>query len=197
MKTKAAAQKTNVLLRIGTVLLVLAVLVTAVVEGSVYLTARRLASVTEALEARLPARTLGMVGERSDPSMPIVRLNSTDYLALIEFPSKNVCFPVAAEWDSRKAMRCPARFSGSAYDGILIIGASELRGQIDFVRKLDIGEIITVTDMRGRQYRYEIRTIKPVQTLDPGLPAERDMDLMLFTSSPLSSGYHVILCKRV
>ena len=116
-------------------------------------------SLVEIIEAALPERSAGVMENRADSTMAAVEIDGIDVIGLLELPGRGIKLPVGAEWDSSQQGFRPAKFSGSVYDGTLIVGGSSEAGNFDFADQLDAGEEVTFTDMTGRIFRYTVRKI--------------------------------------
>ena len=145
------------------------------------------------LEAAMPAdekRSVGLIEERSDNAMPAYDIDGTDFIGLLELPRLGVKLPVAAEWNSSLFAFRPARYSGSVYDGTLVIGGKYESGNFDFADKIDVGEKIEFTDMCGRVFGF---TVKKISHAD-GIDADTldGSELTLFVKK--NGGYIIIRC---
>lgn len=146
------------------------------------------------LENRLPERREGDVHSYSDPAMPVLQIQGTDFVGLLEVPSFGVSLPIGNSWSSAGASRYPCRFLGSAYDNSLILGGVNRKGQLDFCEKLDLGDRITVTDMTGAKFSYEVVRIDRRDSADSAVLRETDSALTLFVHSKTWSGYVIVRC---
>ena len=84
--------------------------------------------------------------------MPVKRYNGQDYIGILEIPVHGVRLPIAAGWDKNSVRKYPCRFSGSVWDGTLIIGAGA--DHFSFAERVDAGTAVFVTDMCGRRFAY-------------------------------------------
>lgn len=120
--------------------------------------ARKSAGYAETIRTLIPEPQAAMLEERQDNAMPLLCIDGTDFAALLEFPAFNVAFPVGAAWQGGAAYPC--RYAGSIYDRSLVIGSTNARGQLDFVKELRVGDDLWLTDMVGDCYAYEIADIQ-------------------------------------
>lgn len=140
--------------------------------------AAELPGIVEALEAVLPERMAGIIEQRTDSTMPAVEIGGLDVIGLLELPDRGIRLPVAAQWDGSGGGFRPARYTGSVYDGTLIIGGSS--DSFDFVPLLDAGEEITFTDMTGSVFRYTVRKISHADNARAETLADAEDMLTLF-----------------
>ncbi len=139
-----------------------------------------LPSLVEKIEAALPERSAGVMETRADSTMAAVEIDGIDMIGLLELPGRGTKLPVAAEWDSSERGFRPARFTGSVYDGTLIVGGSSEAGNFDFADQLDAGEEVTFTDMTGRVFRYTVRKINHADDVRAETLADAEDMLTLF-----------------
>ncbi len=136
----------------------------------------------------------GLIYDRTDYQMPVMELNGTDIVGLVEIPILSVEFPVYYKWDVRKADTVPCRFSGSVYDSTLIIGGADRKGQLGFTEEICVGDKLFLTDVTGERFEYvvsEIRVMKHAFEKDDG----SNNDLIIFSKNVYSKGCTVIYCN--
>lgn len=142
----------------------------------------------------LPERAPGVMDSFSSMDMPAHQIGGEDFSALIEVPAFGVTLPVGDGWEPALVRSYPCRFAGSAYDGTLVIGGADQPGQLDFLDRLEIGTVITVTDMTGAVFTYTVdrvgrsRTAEAERLMDPGV------DLTLFVRDAYSLEYILVRC---
>lgn len=156
---------------------------------------RRQAEMTaEQIEAILPERTDGSPEDYTNPDMPVFQLDGRDFSALIRIPAFGVLLPVCNDWETGPFLAYPRRFWGSVYDNSLVIGGSDRNGQFDFCKRLDIGDEITITDMVGAQFSYEVARIERHANADSQKLLEPSWDLTLFARDSSSLNYIFVRC---
>ena len=152
------------------------------------------------------AETASLLGEltgeamagstESDAAMPVLELDGTDYVALLELPEYSLTLPVANTWDSRALTRCPARFCGSAYDGTLVIGGFDHPDFFGFCEKIGQGAAVTVTDLTGSTFTYTVTRVDRAKHAHAPWLTEDDSDLTLFCRSLFSLDYIAVRCQK-
>ena len=153
------------------------------------------AAVTAQLRARMPDRAVGVAGDYSDREMPILQLDGTDFVCLLEVPGLGVVLPVGNRWESDALQDHPCRFWGSIYDGSCILGGSGRQGQFDFCARLDLGDTILLTDMGGVEFSCSVRKIERSKTADFERLWDADYPLTLFVRQEYSSEYIIVRCE--
>ena len=130
--------------------------------------------------------------EKSDNMMPVMSIKRKDFIGLLEFQSNNRILPVCAKWENIDAYPC--RFEGSIYDGSIIIGATDQKGQIDFIDNILVSDKVTFTDMLGDCYSYKVMNIRFSDNAEYGNLTKGDYDLTIFIKKTYSSDYIIINC---
>lgn len=187
-------EKLNFPQKLGLLLILVSSLVLLGTEVLTNLYRSEAREIAAQLESRLPGRREGDVHNYSDPAMPVLQIHGTDFVGLLEVPSFGVTLPIGNSWSSTAAARYPCRFLGSAYDNSLILGGANRKGQLDFCEKLDLGDRITVTDMTGTEFSYEVVRIDRRDSADIATLQEDGSDLTLFVRSKTWSGYVIVRC---
>lgn len=149
------------------------------------------------MEQVLPERTTGVPGVYLDPGMPALDIENVDYVAMLEVPSFGITLPVSDRWDSNSLLRSPSRFFGSAYDHSLIIGGADDPRQFGFCDKIEQGALITVIDMTGAQFTYEVSGVDRAQHAQPQWLMDADCDLTVFCHDAYSMEYIAVRCDLV
>jgi len=145
------------------------------------------------LQALMPPIHSSSPDDRVNMQMPQLELDGVSYAAIVELPLYETCLPVKAQW-SGNVTQCPCRFSGSIYDGSLIIGGSDQPGQLDFMKLITGGDTVYVTDMTGGRYRYTVTDILKTTDVSHGNLSAEDADLVLFARNTYGFDYTVVRC---
>ena len=186
--------KLNFLQKIGFLLVFLSL---ALFLGFELVTAQNLKK-TEKLAEKLESIFIhpveGHPENYSNAVMPLLQLDGTDFVALMQAPAFGVSLPVGSEWSTENIYRYPCRFWGSAYDGSLVIGGTDGTGQLAFCGRLDLGDVITITDMAGTQFTYEVVKIQRSSQADSEKLLEGDWDLTLFVRDSSTLDYILVRC---
>ena len=148
----------------------------------------------ERMDELLPEKTQGVPGMYPDSTMPALEIAGTDYVAVLEVPTFDVRLPVAAQWDSGKLYRGPARFSGSAYDSTLVIGGADQAQQLGFCDKIEHGTPITVTDMIGATFTYYVTHVDRAKHAESPWLMQDEYHLTLFCHDVNSMEYIAVRC---
>lgn len=181
----------KILLTVGLLLVAVSIGLAATDLVCTTVGSRRAAAMAAQVEAALPPRTAGLADTAAQ--MPVWQVDGQDLVALLEIPAYDVCLPVGAQWDMAAAY--PRRFDGSVYDGTLVIGGRDRRGRLDCLDRLDIGDAVTVTDMGGRVFTYEVAKVERSKTAAASVLTEGGFSLTLFVRDALSMEYILVRCQ--
>lgn len=169
------------------------VIITASLEKNAQKNSRIIA---ERMLSLMPEIQNAQADDRIDTSMSSLNIDSTDFCAVLEIPRYGACLPVATKWDKTRVRMYPCRYTGSIYDGTLVIGGADSRGQLDFLSDITEGDAVLLTDTEGNCYAYKINAIELADIASTETLISDECDLVLFARNTYSSGYTVIRCKK-
>lgn len=148
---------------------------------------------TEIIQKSLPQRTFAVENQYTNASMPVLNISGIDYCALLEVPAASVVLPIANVWNNAEIT--PERYSGSLYNGTMIIGGKGTEYQLEFVTQLDIGNKITIIDMYGNQFDYIIERIDRAKNVDIDNLSSKDYRFTIFAYITKEKNYVVVRCE--
>lgn len=148
----------------------------------------------EKMEQLLPERTPGVPGSYVHTAMPVLQIDGKDHVAIVEIPAYGIRLPVAADWDAEGLYASPSRFYGSAYDHSLVIGGADHPRQFGFCDQIDIGAMVTVTDMTGAVFSYKVVTVERAEHAQSRWLLSEEYDLTLFCRDSGSMKYVAVRC---
>lgn len=124
-----------------------------------------------------------------------MQINGCDYSYLLEVPKYEKSFPVQSLWEESRIIVSPAVFYGSVADGLLIIGGSGKISQLGCLSRIEIDDLIFLTDMSGVRYIFSVEKIEKTQKLDSDFLNSEKQGVTLFIKNELDLQYTVIHCK--
>ena len=150
---------------------------------------RVLAALEPKAEAPAPAAEMTDPGETEIPDyllapemeMPTETVEERDYIGVLELPALGLSLPVLSQWSYPALKEAPCRYTGSAYQGDLIIAGHNYRSHFGGLKDLTPGDTVRFRDVDGNVFAY---TVAEVEILDKYAVAEMqagDWDLTLFT----------------
>ena len=137
----------------------------------------------------------GLMYDRSDVQMPVIQLEGSDVIGILEVPLLSVKLPVSATWDKIETNYIPSRLSGSIYDRSLIIGGTDAEGQLDFCSDICIGDTVVFTDASGARYEYTLERVNMMGSLDAQKEYSSGDDLTVFAKDSYFNEYTVLHLK--
>ena len=151
-------------------------------------------NVTQQIRQILPEGSTGTMVDYSSPEMPVLQLEDTDYVCLLEVPTFGLELSIHDQWDPGILTTQPSRFWGSIYDGTLILGGSNHEGQFAFCSQMDVGDPIHITDMQGTQFRCRVEKIQRSASADFEVLSNSEYPLTLFVRERYENRYIIVRC---
>jgi len=196
--------KGNGLIRLGLLLLVAALLLTAYNLGDAWRAAWAAQQAASRLEELTPSGALHP-GELEIPDyvlnpemeMPVQEIDGVEYIGTLRIPALDLDLPVISQWSYPRLKKAPCRYQGSAYLDDLVIAAHNYQSHFGNLKKLLPGDAVRFTDVVGNVFYYEVVEL---ETLAPGDLEEMeagDWDLTLFTCTVGGASRVTIRCQRV
>ena len=152
------------------------------------------AGIVQTMELILTDRREGMKDLDREKEMPVLELDGEDYVALLEIPVYGLKLPVCNVWDKGKAVLQPCRFSGSVYEGTLVIGGYDQVGQFDFFDRILDGTEVFVTDMTGSTFSYVVDQVERSKFAKEENLIKEGSDLTLFVRDAQLLEYVMLRC---
>ena len=177
----------------GTVLLLIGALIFCSWQISIHLWMQKSQAYIEDLYALMPAPQGAVLEERMDNSMPVLSINETDFIGILEMPAFDHALPVCANWG--RITKYPCAFSGSIYDGSIKVGATSQKGQFDFYREICVGDTVIFTDTEGNRYTYSITNLKYEKHADQTTLNKKEADLTIFIKNVFDFEYLIVSCN--
>jgi len=143
----------------------------------------------------MPEVRPGVLDDRINVEMPALEVDGRDYVGIIEVLKYDRTLPIAAKWDAGAVDRFPCRYTGSIYDGTLIIGGSDNEGQFDFMKLITGGDAVHITDVTGTRYAYVVTDIQKSDNVSTANLTSKDTDLVFYARNTYSLDYTIVHCK--
>lgn len=141
----------------------------------------------------IPEPRSAVLEERRDNTMPVLSLDGTDFIGILEFPRYGSSLPVCADWAN--PIRYPHCLSGSIYNSSLQIGGSSQTGQYDFYRDISVGDQVYFTDMEGNRYTLTVTNLRYEKHADQSTLQKRESALALFIKNVYAFEYLIVYCN--
>lgn len=185
----------SICLSSGITLILLSMVILIFWQGEIKHNAEAVFEYVRTLEELIPEVQSAVIEPRVNNIMPSLNAHGNNFIAVLELPANNASFPVGASWGNMDAYPC--LYSGNAYDGSLIIGTSNQRGQFEFVKDISVGNAVYVTDMTGNRFSYEVTDIQYSDHADNQTLSSEFNDLTIFVKNIYAFEYIIIRCSAL
>ena len=190
MKERKKINAAKICLWGGMGLLAIAVIVLVAWQWSLHAWQKQAEARVATLREVLPTPQDAVVETRRDNTMPVLAIEGTDFVGLLEIPRFDAALLIAAAWDN--PARYPCRLGGSVYDRTLQIGATAQKGQCDFYRELSVGDTLLFTDVAGDRYTLEVTALRYAKHADQAALTREPAALTLFIKNPYAFEYLIV-----
>ena len=147
------------------------------------------------LRSLMPEPRRGAPDGRSEPSLPRLSVEGTDFVGILEVTRFDTDLPVGASWDVDAAEKYPCCYWGNPYEGSLMIGGSDGDGQFDFMNQITEGDSVFFTDVTGLRFFYQVSEIHVSDGVSFDVLSALDADLIFFARNTYSLDYTVVCCE--
>lgn len=186
-------KKKHILLAIGLGLLLTALILLVVVQGTAQFRAKKAGEYVNKIYDCIPEPHSAVAEKRENNTMPSLSLDGRSFIAVLEFRQLGESLPIEAAWDPYGSFPC--RFDGSVYDSSLVIGGNSGKGQFVFFRDISYGDGIYLTDMTGRRYAFEVYDISYSSRANRDTLQNSDAALTVFVKNEFSFEYLIVRCR--
>ncbi|MCD8006453.1 MAG: sortase [Oscillospiraceae bacterium] len=141
--------------------------------------------------------TIEETGDGETYSVISLNVDDDSYIGILSIPSFGLVLPVLSEWSYAGLKNSPARYTGSASAGNLVICAHNYERHFGNIKNLSIGASITFTEVTGTVYEYEVLEIETLQPTAISEMITGDWDLTLFTCTTSGQARVVVRCMLI
>ena len=157
---------------------------------------KRAREITESIYGLMPEIKNASLDDRINMTMPSLEIDGENFCGIIDIPAFNCSLPVSSTWKKgRNTVKYPSRYLGSIYDGTMIIGGSDSKGQFDFMKLISINDFVYFIDTTGARYTYVVSDIENTKDVSTNNLTSKDADIVFFSSNTYSLDYTVVRCK--
>ena len=179
----------------GVALLVVAAVMLILWQWGIGSAAQKAEGYVKTLQTLLPEQQSAVPEQRRDNTMPVLSVEETDFVGILEMPRYGSTLPVGAQWG--EVAQYPCRLAGSIYDRTLQIGGTTQAGQYDFYREISVGDAVYFTDMEGNRFSFVVTDIRYTQHADQAALQRTDAALTLFIQNIYALEYIILSCDTV
>lgn len=113
--------------------------------------------------------------------MTVETIDGYDFIGYLTIDELDLQLPILAQSDDAKLKKSPCRFSGATKTNDLVIGAHNYSRHFGRITELKSGDIIYLTDMDGRIWKYTYVTQEILGPNDVDILTNAEYALTLFT----------------
>ena len=128
--------------------------------------------------------------------MPTVHSGAYDYIGYLDFPGYGLTMPVAATWSFPALEISPCRHTGSVYNDNLVVAGHNYNTHFGVLFELQLGDIVTFTDVDGNAFTYTVRELTSVSPDDSDAVMNRGYALTLYTCNWDTTKRVTVFCER-
>ena len=147
------------------------------------------------MKKMIPPAKDGYTDDYRKSSMSVLEINGEDFIGIIDVPGNEKTLPICAYWDKNNVAKHPCRYTGSIYDGTLIIGGYDNSSQFAVIKTLAIGQTVEITDVSGVVYSYIVKDVEENQQATNENLKNKSCDLSLFVKNTETNDYVIVRCK--
>lgn len=135
------------------------------------------------LEEIIPEATEGTADYKlaPDKEMPEKKVDSYDYVGILEIPCLDLKLPVISQWSYPNLRVAPCVYSGTAYKESFVIAAHNYSSHFGNIKKIPLGEKIIFTDMEGNVFNYRAEALENLSANSVSDMKSEQWALTLFT----------------
>ena len=176
----------------GVCLLLAAIIVLILWQWAIYTAEQKTAEYVNIIRELIPDPQGAVPDERSNNAMPILSVEETDFVGIIEMPRYGSVLPVCATWGSLS--QYPCCFSGNIHNRTMQIGGTSQMGQYDFYREISVGDAVFFTDMEGNRYTYAVTDLHYAKNANQTTLRRKNAALTLFIKNIYAFEYLIVFC---
>lgn len=196
MNNKRKSKTTLVIAILGIVLIVIGVGTLGISRLNQSKAIDNAAETVSTILTLIPEIENGVSGERYNYTMPMLEIDSENYIGIIEIPLYDTRLPICGVWDKNDINKYPCRFTGSAYDGSLVIGGSDNKGQFDFMKLITVGDWVYITDTAGNRFSYTVAEILITDDISAENLCSAEFELTFYARNTFNLKYTVVRCSE-
>lgn len=194
MTKKSGGNFTRIFTVAGIGLILAAVLAVGINSLLIDRVAKRADELVETMRRLMPDTADGVPDDRVNLDMPMLELDGENFVGLFEIPKYQCALPIYGEWTPSKIAEFPCLYTGTMYDGSLIIGGSDNPGQFDFTKLITNDDVVYVTDATGLRYSYVVSEVIKTTDVSTANLMSGDFDLVFFARNTYSLDYTLVRC---
>lgn len=129
--------------------------------------------------------------------MPVEEIDGHGYIGFLGLPTLQQELPVMADWSYPQLKIAPCRYTGSTFTDDLVLMAHNYNRHFGTLKNLQVGDLVTFTDMDGVTIRYEVVARDVLAPTAIEEMTAGDYDLTLFTCTYGGKSRVTVRCDRM
>ena len=160
---------------------------------------RKAADVTESLLDDLQSVIDDSNKEQGDvqTEMPTVKVDGYECIGLLSIPVLELELPVLTDWSYAKLKKAPCHYYGSYYEENFVIAAHNYKVHFGRLSELQVGDVVTFTDVNGVVYHYEVELLETLPKDATKEMINSGFALSLYTCTPGGGNRVTVRCKNI
>ncbi len=138
-----------------------------------------------------------MAADEAPQTMPIVYVDGKAYIGMLTIPSLELDLPIQEQWSYAKLKQTPCHYSGTVYEGNLVLIAHNYDRHFGRLSTLKQGDSVLFTDANGMVYYFEVEVLETLQPNQNDYLTSGLWDLSLSTCTIGGRQRNVVRCRRV
>lgn len=128
--------------------------------------------------------------------MTEVEIDGYAYIGYVSIPALDLELPVMSDWDYTRLKIAPCRQFGSTKSDDLVIAAHNYKQHFGRIKELNIGDLLSFTDMNGEVFTYLVQNMDILQPTDVEDVENSRYDLVLYTCTYDGKTRVVVGCNK-
>lgn len=155
------------------------------------------AQIRSVSQARKQESTEPQEGQKSSlkTEASFLEIDGNRYIGTLSIPALELTLPVMADWNDEKLKLAVCRYSGSVSSENLILAAHNYPDFFGKLYNLEVGDTVTFTDIKGKEYQYEVMEWEELGEADFAEMDTGDWQLTLFTCTLDGQHRFTVRCK--
>ena len=129
------------------------------------------------------------------PEYTLKSLGDVACIGILEIPALDLELPVISSWSYSSLRQAPCRYSGSAYNGDLVIAAHNYQSHFGGLRTLPEGSEVFFTDAVGNRFSYYVAVTEALTPWSVDDMTSGEWPLTLFTCTLDSQNRVTVRCE--
>ena len=149
-------------------------------------------------QAAVPEEISGKINlGATQTDMSLKTIDNRSYVAILSIPALDLELPVINELTNSNLKIAPCLYQGSIDQNNVIIGAHNYKTHFGQLKSLEVGDSITLTDMAGNTFFYQISETEILGKTDVDELNGGEWDLTLFTCTYGGEHRIIVRCDQI